>query len=138
MRPRPLVPALAALMLVLAAGSQSALADEPGGAVKSRPPVTGEEVYRQICQSCHMADAKGATGAGAVPALAGDPRLAVPAFGVAMVVKGQGAMPWFYDTLTPAQIAAVVTYVRSHFGNRYSKPVSEAEVAALEKTLAVP
>jgi mono/diheme cytochrome c family protein len=55
-----------------------------------------------------------------------------------MVVKGQGAMPWFYDTLTPAQIAAVVTYVRSHFGNRYSKPVSEAEVAALEKTLAVP
>jgi len=32
------------------------------------------------------------------------------------------------DILKPAQIAAVVTYVRTHFGNRYRTPVTEGEV----------
>ena len=36
----------------------------------------GEHLYRAICQGCHMADGKGAQGAGAYPALAANPRLA--------------------------------------------------------------
>src|SRR6187399_2263518 len=36
----------------------------------------GEAVYRGVCQGCHMADAKGASGAGSYPALAGNSRLA--------------------------------------------------------------
>jgi mono/diheme cytochrome c family protein len=32
------------------------------------------------------------------------------------------------DILKPAQIAAVVTYVRTHFGNRYRTSVTEGEV----------
>ena len=32
---------------------------------KTPPPVTGEQVYQQVCQACHMADAKGGKGAAA-------------------------------------------------------------------------
>jgi mono/diheme cytochrome c family protein len=108
-----------------------ALADEPGAYTAQKAPVTGEEVYHQICQSCHMAGALGATGAATIPALAHNPRLATPEFVVVTVLKGRGAMPWFDDMLDPAQIAAVATYVRTHFGNAYPVPVTVAQVKAL-------
>jgi mono/diheme cytochrome c family protein len=118
--------------LALAAVAAPAAADEPGGLVQSGPPVTGEQVYTQICQSCHMANAKGGQGAAIIPALAGDPRLAVAAYPIAMVVNGRGAMPGFTDTLSPTQIANVVGYVRTHFGNAYPKPVTPQEVVKIE------
>jgi mono/diheme cytochrome c family protein len=37
-------------------------------------------------------------------------------------------MPPLIDLLGPAQIAAVVTYVRTHFRKSYKKPVTEADV----------
>ena len=108
-----------------------ALADEPGGYTAQKAPVTGEEVYHQVCQACHMADAKGGAGAATIPALAHNPRLAVPDFVIITVLKGRGAMPGFDDVLDPAQIAAVITYVRSHFGNAYTAPVTVGQVKAL-------
>jgi mono/diheme cytochrome c family protein len=110
-----------------------AVADEPGGLAKTSAPVTGEEVYTQVCQACHMADARGGQGAAAIPALAGNPRLAVAAYPIAMVVNGRGAMPGFTDILNPAQIANVVGYVRTHFGNAYAKPVTPEEVEKIER-----
>ena len=47
-------------------------------------------------------------------------------------------MPWFDDILAPAQIAGVATYVRTHFGNDYPEPVTEADVVALSVNLPVP
>jgi mono/diheme cytochrome c family protein len=79
-----------------------------------------------------MANAKGGQGAAVIPALAGNPRLAVAAYPIAMVVNGRGAMPGFTDLLNPTQIANVVGYVRTHFGNAYSKPVTPQEVARIE------
>jgi mono/diheme cytochrome c family protein len=79
-----------------------------------------------------MANAKGGQGAAIIPALAGDPRLAVAAYPIAMVVNGRGAMPGFTDTLSPTQIANVVGYVRTHFGNAYPKPVTPQEVVKIE------
>ncbi|MCI3133575.1 c-type cytochrome [Phenylobacterium aquaticum] len=109
-----------------------ALADEPGpGGSKPPVPVTGEQVYQMVCQACHMADGKGGVGAGKVPALASNPKLKVAAYPIIMVSKGRGAMPWFYDTLSPAQTAAVITYVRTHFGNAYPEPVTAADVSKL-------
>jgi mono/diheme cytochrome c family protein len=35
-------------------------------------------------------------------------------------------------TLTEVQIAAVINYVRTHFGNRFKDPISAAEVKALD------
>ena len=106
--------------------------DSAGNATKLTPPVTGEQVYTQVCQACHMANAKGATGAATIPALASNPRLAVASYPITMVVKGRGAMPGFTDLLGPEQIANVVGYVRTHFGNTYAKPVTAADVVQLE------
>lgn len=109
----------------------------------------GEQIFRHICQSCHMPDARGASGAGTYPALAGDPRLASAAFAATTVLFGRRDMPAFgprpdlhgFDAmlhvdLDDAQIAAVVNYVRSHFGNRYSGTLSAADVAALHPAAA--
>jgi mono/diheme cytochrome c family protein len=94
-------------------------------------PVTGEQVYVQVCQGCHMADAKGGKGAGQIPALAKNSNLEDPSYPISMIVQGRGAMPPLTDLLSPAQIAAVATYVRTHFGNTYKKPVKEADVKAI-------
>jgi mono/diheme cytochrome c family protein len=118
--------------LALAAIAAPAVADEPGGVTKTEAPVTGEQVYTQVCQACPMANAKGGQGAAIIPALAGNPRLAVAAYPMAMVVNGRGAMPGFTDILNPTQIANVVGYVRTHFGNAYAKPVTAQEVAKIE------
>lgn len=122
-----LVAAAAALLL-----AAPALADEPGpGGSKPPVPVTGQQVYQMVCQTCHMADGKGAVGAGAFPSLAGNPKLKVAAYPIVMVTKGRGAMPWFSDLLSPAQTAAVITYVRTNFGNAYPEPVTAEDVKRL-------
>jgi len=110
----------------------AALADEPGTvSTLHKPPMTGEEVYQQVCQACHMANAMGGKGAATIPALAGNPHLANADYIIITVAKGRGAMPWFDDVLNTTQIADVATYVRTHFGNKYAKPVTEAQVKAI-------
>ena len=88
----------------------------------------GEEIYKGICQGCHMPDAKGATGAGAYPALAKDANLETAGYPVGVVVKGQKAMPAFAEYFTDEQIANVVNYVRTHFGNKYRDKVKPEDV----------
>jgi mono/diheme cytochrome c family protein len=80
-----------------------------------------------------MADAKGGSGAGMIPALAKNPRLADAGYPIGMVLQGRGAMPSLTDLLSPAQIAGVVTYIRTHFGNNYRKPVTEADVKLMSQ-----
>jgi mono/diheme cytochrome c family protein len=91
----------------------------------------GARVYRQYCQACHMADAKGATGAATIPALANNPTLQAATYPITVVLYGTAGMPWFNGLLTPEEIAAVVGYVRTHFGNNYTDPVTTEEVAKL-------
>ena len=91
----------------------------------------GEAVYGGVCQGCHMADAKGATGAGMYPALARNPRLESAGYVLTMVMDGHKGMPPFRGHFTNLQIADVVNYVRTHFGNRYRDKISEADVQAL-------
>ena len=49
---------------------------------------------------------------------------------VAVVLKGQKAMPPFGELLTDEQVAAVVNYIRTHFGNSYVDAPTAADVAA--------
>jgi cytochrome c5 len=91
----------------------------------------GEAIYKGVCQGCHMPDAKGAVGAGAYPALAKNEKLETAAYPVSIVLKGQKAMPFFALQLDDQQIADVVNYVRSHFGNKYRDKVKPADVKAL-------
>jgi mono/diheme cytochrome c family protein len=108
------------------------LDQKPGGGPNAAPKtVSGEQVYRQICQACHMADARGGSGAGTIPALAANPRLSGAAYPITVVVRGKGAMPPMTTLLNQAQVAAVVGYVRTHFGNNYAAPVTEADVRKL-------
>ena len=88
----------------------------------------GEVIYRTVCQSCHMAAAEGAVGAGAYPVLANDPKLAAAGYSVLVVVNGSKDMPPFGALLDDEQVAAVVNYVRSHFGNSYPDIVSPVDV----------
>jgi mono/diheme cytochrome c family protein len=93
----------------------------------------GEAVYRGVCQGCHMADAKGASGAGTYPALAGNSKLAESGYVLSMVMNGHRGMPPFRGHFTNGQVADVVNYVRSHFGNHYKGKVTEADVQALRQ-----
>jgi mono/diheme cytochrome c family protein len=91
----------------------------------------GEALFRSICQGCHMPDAKGAVGAGMYPALAGDANLEAAGYPVTVVVHGRKGMPPFGEYLNDAQVAAVVNYVRGHFGNKYEDAVSADDVKAV-------
>jgi mono/diheme cytochrome c family protein len=93
----------------------------------------GEALYSNICQGCHMADAKGAVGAGVYPALAANPHLASAAYVARMVLNGRKAMPGFGDNLSDQQVADTVNYLRSHFGNRYSDRLQAADVKSLRQ-----
>lgn len=84
----------------------------------------GEAIYQGICQGCHMADARGAQGAGRYPALASNPRLAGAGYVIHLVLMGQKGMPGFGDNLSDQQVADVVNYVRSHFGNNFGGTVT--------------
>jgi mono/diheme cytochrome c family protein len=91
--------------------------------------MSGEELYNNVCRACHMLDAKGATGAGTYPSLSANPNLEAPGYPVTMVIRGRRAMPPFGDMMNDAQIAAVVNYLRTHFGNNYTDMVTAQDVS---------
>ena len=91
---------------------------------------TGEGLYADICQGCHMPDGVGAAGGRAYPALARNPKLAAAGYPLALVVRGRNGMPPFGDLLTDSQVAAVVNYVRTHFGNHFADEVTAADAKA--------
>jgi mono/diheme cytochrome c family protein len=94
----------------------------------------GEDLYANVCQACHMSDGKGATGAGTYPALAGDGALEAAGYPIHVVVKGRHGMPPVGMMMTDDQVAAVVNYVRTHFGNDYRDAVTAADVKAVRGT----
>ena len=132
-KPRPLLAAAtASALLVTCAGATLATAQSANflSTTTRYPEQSGEALYHAICQGCHMADAKGASGAGTYPALAADAKLEAAGYAVLVVVQGQRAMPAFGYALSDEQIAAVVNYVRGHFGNGYTDEVTAADVKA--------
>jgi mono/diheme cytochrome c family protein len=92
---------------------------------------TGEKIFQRVCAACHMPDAKGAQGAGFYPALAGNPKLAAGGYPVSVVVHGLNGMPPIGGMMTDQQVADVVNYVRTHFGNKFKDAVTVADVKAM-------
>lgn len=101
------------------------------------PQRTGADLYSGNCVACHQQDAHGIPGV--YPSLAGSPVvLGDPAAFALWVVKGRRpesmpaarygtAMPqfgWMKDT----DVAALLTYLRTHFGNG-AAPVSPAALS---------
>jgi mono/diheme cytochrome c family protein len=91
----------------------------------------GQAIFTGVCQGCHMPDAMGAVGAGIYPALAKDAKLESAGYPIAVVTHGQKAMPPLGDYMNDQQIADVVNYVRTNYGNKYKDKVSAADVKAL-------
>jgi len=95
------------------------------------PERGGEAIFKGVCQGCHMPNATGGTGAGSYPALANNTKLEVAGYPISVLVNGQKAMPAFIGTkLSDEQIADVVNYIRTHFGNHYTDKVTAADVKA--------
>jgi mono/diheme cytochrome c family protein len=94
---------------------------------------TGEQLFTNVCRACHMSDGRGATGAGTYPSLAGDSNLVSSGYPVGIVVNGQRGMPAFGEVMSDDQVAAVVNYVRTHFGNSYQDAVTAEDVRAVRR-----
>lgn len=92
---------------------------------------TGESLYRNVCAACHMPDARGAVGAGYYPALAKNERLEANGYPLYVVMNGLNGMPAFGTMMSDSQVADVVNYVRTHFGNSYADAVTVEDVKAL-------
>lgn len=106
----------------------------------------GEQLFATRCAACHQADASGIPGM--FPPLAeselvnGDPgrvvKIVLHGLEGDVEVKGEtynGVMPPWGAALNDAEIAAVVTYARSHFGNK-SAAVTAPQVAKIRAATA--
>jgi mono/diheme cytochrome c family protein len=89
---------------------------------------SGAELFTNVCQGCHMPDGKGAIGAGTYPSLAGNKNLEAGGYPVYVIVRGQRAMPPVGAMMNDDQVAAVVNYLRTHFGNDYKDAVTAEDV----------
>ncbi|WP_345817128.1 cytochrome c (plasmid) [Paraburkholderia sp. PREW-6R] len=94
---------------------------------------TGEALYNASCAGCHMPDGKGAEGAGRYPALAGNPAVGAAPYVINNVLHGRKGMPSFGDAMNDEQVAAVVNYTRTHFGNRFPETVTPSQVKGLRE-----
>jgi mono/diheme cytochrome c family protein len=105
----------------------------------------GQQIYEHVCRGCHMPNAGGAVGAGHYPALANNATLASRQYMALTVLMGRRNMPAFGAKhaigfggppaiLSESQIAAVVNYVRSNFGNHYKDKLTATEVKALDQS----
>jgi mono/diheme cytochrome c family protein len=130
----------------------SASSDAAGTAGKTAAPMhaaatkanaNGAKVFQTNCSSCHQPDGKGVPGT--FPPLAGNPLvISDPKFVIHIVKYGltgkiavqghafNGIMPPWGSQLSNGDIADVITYVRSSWGNK-APAVTEADVAAVAK-----
>ncbi len=89
---------------------------------------TPQSQFMDNCSACHQPTGKGVPGA--FPPLAGsafvqgDPKAVMTT-----VLNGRGGMPSFKDDLSDADLSAILTYVRSSWGNKGSA-IKPADVAA--------
>jgi cbb3-type cytochrome c oxidase subunit III len=126
--------ALAFIYLAIRFHGTSMAQPAPSGAA-----IDGKAIFATRCAACHQANG---LGAGPFPPLAGNAAVttADTASLIAIVLNGKtgpitvngkqyaGAMPAWKDKLTHGEIAAVLTYVRSAWGNS-APAISEDQVA---------
>lgn len=108
----------------------------------------GAAIYQDRCAICHEASGQGIPGTlsqmGTFPPLAGNPHVTAkdPSATIVAVLNGMlvditvrgrrysGGMPGWSGWLSNADVAAVVTYIRTAWGN-HASAVTEAQVARL-------
>ena len=138
----------AALDLGLASAAVVALLRAPAAEARPDPrarradqPRPGQQIYSTTCAACHQPNGEG--NGETYPPLAGSEWVTGPEGRVARIVlhgltgevevAGQtysGAMPPWKDVLKYEEIAAVLTYVRSSWGNK-APAITAATVASI-------
>lgn len=76
-----------------------------------------------------MDQGQGAVGAGKYPALAKNENLEAGGYPVYVLLHGLKGMPPVGKMMSDEQVAAVVNYVRTNFGNDYKDAVTVEDVA---------
>jgi mono/diheme cytochrome c family protein len=132
--------ALRAIVLIASAAvGAPALADDASakGAAMSRgsefAEQGGAELFSHVCAACHQSDARGAVGAATYPSLVADKNLASTDFMLSELLGGPRGMPAVGGMMSDVQVADVVNYVRTHFGNGYHDAISAADVSAARR-----
>jgi mono/diheme cytochrome c family protein len=133
----------AALVVSSAIGSPAAADEAPAETAAMShgwefSELGGADLFRNICAACHQADAQGAVGAGAYPALAADKNLASNDFMLAVLLNGLKDTSPVGGMMSDRQVADIVNYVRTHFGNAYPDALSAANVAAARRRAPTP
>ncbi|AJG19247.1 c-type cytochrome [Cupriavidus basilensis] len=129
-------------------GDRRTLADLQGSGKAAGGAVDGAAVFQARCVACHQATGQGLPGV--FPPLAGsewvngkDAKVAsIVLRGITgkLTVKGatyNGAMPAFADQLSDAEVAAVLTHVRSQWGNTSPAITEDIVKAARAQTAAM-
>jgi mono/diheme cytochrome c family protein len=144
--------AAVALIGVLAACAKSNSTASESASPSSAPGVVaqngaaandGAKIYTQNCSSCHQPSGKGVPGT--FPPLAGNPTVTGDSTTVIHIVRYglsgsisvagtsyNGMMPAWSQQLSNADIASVVTYIRSAWGNK-AGAVTESQVAGVSQ-----
>ena len=90
---------------------------------------TGERLFLENCAECHQEDGKGIPNI--YPSLADNELVLGSGADVALVlIIGRGEMPSFNGVFTDEEMAYVVNYIRSVFGN-INKPISTQTINLL-------
>lgn len=97
------------------------------------PQQDGQSLFNAVCSGCHMADGRGAEGAGHYPPLANSEFVESPEAVATWIINGYRAMPPLGGIMDDAQVAEVVNYVRHNLGNDYEGQMTAEDVAALRE-----
>jgi mono/diheme cytochrome c family protein len=121
----------------------AAAAPAAGQPVAASADAKGAQVYTNNCSGCHGASGQGQPGAfpplAANPYVTGDPKAVMHTvlYGLTGPIKVgsqsySGQMPAWKGQLSNGDVAHVITYIRSAWGNK-AAPVTEADVAKVTK-----
>lgn len=132
-----------ALVALLALGACAKGSDSSSAGASAQPLSAGGKLFQTNCSSCHQTAGKGVPGT--FPPLAGNDVVVGDASKVIHIVKYgltgpqsvggttyNGVMPAWSSTLSNDDIAQVVSYIRSSWGNTASA-VTAADVAAVKQ-----
>ena len=137
------------ILALLGVGVISMKLQSPLAAAALKPILTpverGKIIYEQTCLPCHQADAGGVPGMN--PPLRKSPYVqGAPATLVGIILQGlndgveidgetySNPMPPFGAALKDEDIADVLSYLRSHFGNK-AGPISKTQVSRIRQAL---
>lgn len=110
-------------------GYESVGAQEMGD-VSENP---GRDVYEASCVGCHQAGGRGVEGI--FPSLRDNELIQGPPEALLIVVlEGRSAMPGFGESLSNQEIAAVLSYLRTNWGNDAER-IPKDEIAEIRKHL---